>query len=116
MRNDREVKKVPLVFAVLCGLLGLVLLFFSAPGEEEVLVFDGNVVQPYDECVVLDYDFFDGRDQGESGDCRDIADREVREHGWRTGPLTYALASLLVCAMLAWLSTPDKRAARQSRR
>lgn len=90
---------------MLPGAAGLVFCFLALPGEEEVLVFDGHVANPYDGCVVLD---FDDENQAESGECRDIATTETRPQGWNTGLLTWGVVSLIVGATMAFIATPSQ--------
>jgi hypothetical protein len=92
--SEAEEKGARRAFALLCVAVGLVLLFFAAPRDEEVLVFDGQVVQPDDHCVFLDFDFSDSENRSDSGACEDVADREVRRRGWSPG--------LLICALIAF--------------
>jgi hypothetical protein len=75
------------VFALVLLVAGLVFLLNAAPGEKRVLVFDGYVVEPDDQCTVYDFNF-DDVDESEDGDCRDVAEYETRHVGWDSGGAT----------------------------
>ncbi|GAB2662883.1 hypothetical protein [Nocardia goodfellowii] len=83
------------LYALGCVGAALFFLFASLPGDQQVLVFDDKVVQPYDTCI--DYSGTTTR----QGDCSTMATRETRyEEGWTFGYVLTAVFGLTATCFL----------------
>lgn len=79
--------------------LALVLLVIGLPGDREVLVFDGEVVSPTDECRIIG-----GPGGDRSGSCSDMAEKEVR---YSPANNFLLLLSAGNAALLVWAATRE---------
>ncbi|MFD3507912.1 hypothetical protein [Nocardia sp. NPDC058666] len=83
MQEDSPVRNW--LYALGTGVVSLIFLAGSAPGYDEVLVFDDQVVQSYDTCITI------GSGGSSESDCDEVATRETRYE--EASPFGYLIAA-----------------------